>query len=149
MGLVTDAALTVPVGNVSPEATRLILTTERALREGIGAIGKGTRLGDLGYTIQQIIEGEGFHTIRELVGHGVGNDLHEDPYVPNYGVPGKGQTLKEGMVIAIEPMATIGDPDVELGEDKWTWQTPDKSLAAHFEHTVYIGGDGAEVLTRP
>ncbi len=147
-GLITDMAVTVAVGKVSAQAERLITVTREALEQGIRAIRPGITLGDLGATIQRRIEANGFSVVRDLVGHGVGRRLHEDPYVPNYGKPGQGIKIVEGMVLAIEPMATAGNPGVKLDPDGWTWRTKDGSLAAHFEHTVVVTGDGAEVLTR-
>lgn len=147
-GLITDMAVTVPVGKVSPGAERLIAETRRALEAGIAVLKPGIQLGDLGHAIQSTIEAAGFGVVRELVGHGVGRSLHEPPHVPNYGTPGAGPAVREGTVLAIEPMATLGDYRVRLDPDGWTFRTRDGSLAAHFEHTVYIGKDGAEVLTQ-
>ena len=147
-GFITDMAVTVAVGSISPQASRLILVTGEALERGISAIRPGARLGDVGYEIQRIIESSGFSVVRDLAGHGVGRRLHEEPYVPNYGAPGSGAALHEGMVLAIEPMAVIGGPDVVLGADDWTWHAKDGSLAAHFEHTVIITKTGAEILTK-
>ncbi|MBI4132026.1 MAG: M24 family metallopeptidase [Candidatus Sungbacteria bacterium] len=146
-GLITDMAVTIPVGNVSPRAGRLLVATSRALAEGIRVLKPGIRLGDLGHAIQQVIEAQEFSVVRDLVGHGVGRRLHEEPFVPNYGMPGTGKVIREGMVLAIEPMATVGSPSVRLADDGWTWCTADGSLAAHFEHTVLVRRDGAEVLT--
>ncbi|OHA08994.1 MAG: type I methionyl aminopeptidase [Candidatus Sungbacteria bacterium RIFCSPLOWO2_01_FULL_59_16] len=147
-GLVTDAAVTVPVGKVPPRAAKLIAAARRALEVGVAVLAPGIRLGDLGAAIQGEIERDGFGVVRELVGHGVGKRLHEDPYVPNYGRPGEGRAIPEGMVLAIEPMAVLGDPAVKLDADGWTWRTKDGSLAAHFEHTVIVTKERAEVLTR-
>ena len=147
-GLITDMAMTVPVGRIPTQAEALIAATERALRAGIAALRPGIWMGDLSHAIQQAIESCGFAVVRELVGHGVGRHLHEDPYVPNFGQPGEGVRIKEGMVLAIEPMATAGSPLVMLDSDGWTWRTKDGSLAAHFEHTVVVTKEGAEVLTR-
>jgi len=147
-GLITDMAVSVKVGAASENARRLVSVTREALDRGIAAIRPGMRMGDLGAAIQQVIENAGFGVVRELVGHGVGKELHEDPYVPNYGTPGEGIVLKKGLVIAIEPMATLGKPGVRLAADGWTWVTKDGSLAAHWEHTVVITDTGAEVLTR-
>lgn len=113
----------------------------------MSVLAPGILMGDLGHAIQQHIEENGFHVVRELVGHGVGHKLHEDPYIPNYGTPGTGVPIREGMVLAIEPMATAGDPAVRLARDGWTWRTRDGSLAAHVEHTVVVMKNGAEVLT--
>jgi len=147
-GLITDMAVTVPVGRISPPAEELIQVTHEALVSGIRVLRPGVRMGDLGHTIQRHIEENGFSVVRELVGHGVGQHLHENPYVPNYGTPGDGLLLKRGMVLAIEPMATAGSPLVRLDSDGWTWRTRDGSLAAHFEHTVIVTKTGAEILTK-
>lgn len=146
-GLITDMAVTVPVGAISPPAKRLLTATRQALERGIGALKAGIHLGDLGHAVEEAIASQGFSVVRDLVGHGVGRRLHEDPFVPNYGTPGEGAIVREGMVLAIEPMATAGGPAVRLDPDGWTWRTADGSLAAHFEHTVLITKDGAEVLT--
>lgn len=147
-GLITDMAITIAVGNVSSEAERLIGVTRKALAWGIQAIRPGSTLGDLGAVIQQHIEANGFSVVRDLVGHGVGQELHEEPHVPNYGKPGEGLELRAGMVLAVEPMATAGNPAVKLDPDGWTWRTRDGSRAAHFEHTVVVTKDGVEVLTK-
>lgn len=147
-GLVTDMAVTVPVGSALPQARLLISATREALRQGIAMLSAGVRLGDLGYAIQQVIEARGCSVIRDLVGHGVGHQLHEDPYVPNYGASGEGAVIRDGSVLAIEPMATLGGPAVGLDADGWTWRTRDGSLAAHFEHTVLVTKNGTEVLTK-
>ena len=147
-GLITDMAVTVPVGRIDATAENLIAVTREALAAGIRTLRPGIWMGDLSHTIQQTIESRGFAVVRELVGHGVGRHLHEDPYVPNFGRPGQGVRIKEGMVLAIEPMATAGSPLVLLAGDGWTWRTHDGSLAAHFEHTIVITGDGAEILTK-
>ncbi len=147
-GLITDMAVTVPVGSISPQAERLVGVTRRALEAGIAALKPGIHLGDLGNVIQRTIEAEGFSVVRELVGHGVGRELHEAPPVPNFGTPGTGPLIREGMILAIEPMATAGDYRVKLDGDSWTFRTLDGSLAAHFEHTVAVMKDGAEILTK-
>lgn len=147
-GLITDTARTLPVGNPSADVSRLLRGTRDALEAGIRALKPGIRMGDLGATIQEYLEGNGLAVIRELVGHGVGRKLHEDPYVPNYGDRGSGIVIRKGMVLAIEPMASLGGGEVELAADGWTWRTADGSPAAHFEHTVFISDTGAEVLTR-
>ncbi|MEK7108740.1 MAG: type I methionyl aminopeptidase [Patescibacteria group bacterium] len=147
-GLITDTAVTVPVGPVAKEAESLLTVTRAALAAGVAVLRSGIRMGDLGAAIQRSIEGGGFSVIRDLVGHGVGRHLHEDPYVPNYGKPGQGIKIAAGTVLAIEPMAAAGSPVVELADDGWTWKTKDGSLAAHFEHTVVVTEGGAEVLTR-
>jgi methionyl aminopeptidase len=148
-GFVADSAVTAGVGNVSPEAGRLIEVTREALDRGIGAARAGARLGQIGAAIQTYVEGEGFSVVREYVGHGVGRQMHEDPQVPNYGDPETGPVLKEGMVIAIEPMVNAGDWRTKRDSDNWTVRTLDGSLSAHFEHTLAVRDGAAEVLTLP
>ncbi|MDO8613353.1 MAG: type I methionyl aminopeptidase [Dehalococcoidia bacterium] len=148
-GFVADAAVTVGVGNVSPEAGRLIGVTREALNRGIDAAREEARLGQIGAAIQTYVEGEGFSVVREYVGHGVGRQMHEDPQVPNYGDPETGPVLKEGMVIAIEPMVNAGDWRTKRDPDNWTVRTLDGSLSAHFEHTLAVRDGAAEVLTLP
>jgi methionyl aminopeptidase len=144
----TDHAVTVPVGNISKEAQKLLEVTEKALNIGIAAAKPGKRTGDIGYAIQQYVEKFGFGIIEELAGHGVGYAVHEDPFVPNYGAPNEGVLLKPGMVLAIEPMFTAGKPNVRILKDGYTFVTKDRSLAAHFEHTIVITEKGAEILTK-
>ena len=148
-GFVADAAVTVGVGNVSPEAGRLIGVTREALNRGIDAARAEARLGQIGAAIQTYVEGEGFSVVREYVGHGVGRQMHEDPQVPNYGDQETGPVLKEGMVIAIEPMVNAGDWRTKRDPDNWTVRTLDGSLSAHFEHTLAVRDGAAEVLTLP
>ena len=148
-GFVADAAVTVGVGNVSPEAGRLIGVTREALNRGIEAARAEARLGQIGAAIQTYVEGEGFSVVREYVGHGVGRQMHEDPQVPNYGDPETGPVLKQGMVIAIEPMVNVGDWRTKRDPDNWTVRTLDGSLSAHFEHTLAVRDGAAEVLTLP
>ena len=148
-GFVADSAVTVGVGNVSPEAQRLIEVTREALARGIAAARAGARLGQIGAAIQAYVEGEGFSVVREYVGHGVGRQMHEDPQVPNYGDPESGPVLKEGMVIAIEPMVNVGDWRTKRDSDNWTVRTLDGSLSAHFKHTLAVRDGAAEVLTLP
>ena len=148
-GFVADAAVTVGVGNVSPEAGRLIGVTREALNRGIDAARAGARLGQIGAAIQTYVEGEGFSVVREYVGHGVGRQMHEDPQVPNYGDPAPAPVLKEGMVFAIEPMVNAGDWRTKRDPDNWTVRTLDGSLSAHFEHTLAVRDGAAEVLTLP
>ncbi len=148
-GFVADCAVTVGVGNVSPEGRRLIGVTREALSRGIGVARAGVRLGEIGAAIQGYVEGEGFSVVREYVGHGVGRRMHEDPQVPNYGSADSGPILKEGMVIAIEPMVNLGDWRTKRDSDNWTVRTLDGSLSAHFEHTIAIRDGEAEVLTLP
>lgn len=146
-GLYTDTAITVPVGKISADAARLLSATKRALERGIGRAKAGNRIGDIAAAVENIAKAEGLGVVRDLVGHGVGYDLHEDPQVPNYGKAGSGELLAEGMVIAIEPMFTLGAYKLKVDDDGWTVRTADGSLAAHFEHTVAVGKNGAEILT--
>ena len=146
-GLITDMAITVGVGKISKEAERLVNATRESLEKGIAVLAPGIRLGDLGAVIQNHLEKNGFGVIRDLAGHGTGRVLHEEPFVPNYGKRGAGPVVLEGTVLAIEPMATQGDWHIVLARDGWTFRTKDGKLAAHFEHTVVITKDGAEVLT--
>jgi methionyl aminopeptidase len=146
-GFHADSAVTIPVGEPSPEALKLIETTERALWAGLAEAKAGRRLGDIGAAVQTVAEGAGFSVVREYVGHGVGRSLHEEPPVPNYGAPGKGFKLSEGLVIAIEPMVNVGGFETRLLGDGWTVVTADGSLSAHFEHTVAVMPDGPWVLT--
>jgi methionyl aminopeptidase len=146
-GWVADAAITVPVGSVNPEARKLLDVTREALLAGAEQARPGNRLGDVSAAIQRQVELEGFSIIRSLVGHGIGRDMHEDPQIPNYGEPGKGPELEPGMVLALEPMVNAGGPEVRVGEDNWAVYSADGSLAAHFEFTVAVTGDGPRVLT--
>jgi methionyl aminopeptidase len=146
-GFHSDMAVTLPVGEASPEALRLIKTTKKALKRGIKKSRPGNTLGDLGNTIQRFIEGQGFGVVRDLCGHGIGRKLHEDPQILNFGKRGKGMELKEGMVICIEPMVTAGDYSIEESGDGYGYKTRDGSLSAHFEHTLAITQKGARVLT--
>lgn len=148
-GFVADSALTVGVGDVSPEAQRLIDTTKESLWCGIRAARAGSRVGEIGLAIQSYAEGEGYSVVREYVGHGVGRAMHEDPQIPNYGPADRGPVLRPGMVIAIEPMVNIGDWRTKRDPDNWTVRTVDGSLSAHFEHTLAITDGEAEVLTLP
>ena len=146
-GWVADAARTFPVGEVDGRARGLLDATEQALHAGVAECRAGNRMGDVSAAIQRVAEGAGLSVVRSLVGHGVGRDMHEDPQVPNYGKPGKGPLLEEGMVLAIEPMTTAGRPAVRVGGDGWAIFSADGSPAAHFEFTVAITGDGPRVLT--
>ncbi len=146
-GAIADSAYTYAVGAIDPEAQRLLDTCQDALSAGIAQARPGNRIGDVSHAIQDVVEGGGFSVIRSLVGHGVGRHYHEDPHVPNFGAPGRGPRLSEGMTIAIEPMITVGSPEVVLHDDGWTISTADGSLSAHFEHTVAITGGGPRVLT--
>jgi methionyl aminopeptidase len=147
-GFYGDAAVTVPVGRVAPEAERLMRVTEEALRRAIEQAREGKRLGELSAEIQRTVEGAGFSVVREFVGHGIGKRLHEEPPVPNFGEPHFGPRLREGMVLAIEPMVTAGGPEVLLKEDGWTAVTRDGSLAAHFEHSVAVTKNGPYILSQ-
>ena len=142
-----DAAITVAVGDVSPEAEKLIAVTEEALRRGIAAASVGKRLGDVGASVQKWVESQGFAIVRNYVGHGIGRAMHEEPQVPNYGAAERGLQIKEGLCIAIEPMVNIGGADTRTLEDRWTVVTADGSLSAHFEHTVWCSAAGPQVLT--
>ena len=147
-GYYGDAAVTVPVGAISPEARRLLTVTEEALYRGIAAIRAGNRIGDISAAIQGHVEAAGFSVVRELVGHGIGKNLHEDPQVPNYGTSGRGVELKPGMVFAIEPMVNEGTYRVDILRDGWTVVTADGKLSAHFEHSVAITENGPVILSR-
>jgi methionyl aminopeptidase len=147
-GFYGDSAITVGVGRVSDEALRLMRVTEQALYKGIEQLHDGKRLGDLGHAVQQVAESAGYSVVRAFVGHGIGRKLHEEPPVPNYGEPDRGIRLREGMVLAIEPMVNIGGYEVEIKEDGWTAVTRDGSLAAHFEHSVAITKDGPVILSQ-
>jgi methionyl aminopeptidase len=146
-GWVADAARTFPVGEISPEAQNLLRATEESLHAGVAQCLKGNRMGDVSSAIQQVAERAGLAVVRSLVGHGVGQKMHEDPQVPNYGKPGKGPLLEEGMVIAIEPMTTAGHAGVRVGGDGWAIYSEDSSPAAHFEFTVAVTGEGPRILT--
>lgn len=146
-GLFTDMAVTIGIGKISSESQRLIRVTKEALDIGIRAVRAGVRIGDIGNVIQKYLEKHKLGIIRNLAGHGVGYEVHEEPLIPNFGEPGTGPELKENMVIAIEPMATLGGWQVKLADDGWTFRTGDGSLGAHFEHTLAVTKNGAEVLT--
>jgi methionyl aminopeptidase len=146
-GFFGDCAVTVPVGDVTPEAARLLQVTEEALFRGIDCVRPGARVSDIGAAVQQHVEAQGYSVVREFVGHGIGTSLHEEPQVANYGPAGRGPRLSEGMVLAIEPMVNAGQPEVRILPDRWTAVTRDRSLSAHFEHTVVVTRDGAEILT--
>lgn len=146
-GLITDMAITVPVGKISEEAEKLLRVTKESLDKGIAVLRAGARLGDYGHAVQAHLETSGFGVIRDLVGHGVGDKLHEPPEIANFGTKGTGKEFVEGQVVALEPMATLGDYRIVAAPDTWTLKTKDGSLTAHFEHTVVIWKDGAEVLT--
>jgi methionyl aminopeptidase len=143
-----DSAVTVPVGDIDDDRKRLLDVTQRSLDEAIEQMIPGNRLSDLGHCVQRRVEGSGFTVVREFAGHGIGKALHENPWIPNYGKPGRGPRLLPGMVFAIEPMVTAGSAEVLMLDDEWTAVTVDGSMAAHFEHTILITEEGPEVLTR-
>lgn len=146
--MITDAAISVIVGKTDDKSSEeLVRTTQRALEQGISMLCHGIRVGDLAHSIEEVLNAKRYGIVRDLVGHGVGHYLHEEPNIPNYGSAGTGPVLKSGMTIAIEPMATLGDYRVYVANDGWTILTQDGSRAAHFEHTVLITTDGAEILT--
>jgi methionyl aminopeptidase len=147
-GFFGDAAITVPVGDVGEEAKKLLEVTERALHIGIAKAVIGNRIGDISAAVQQYVEENGFSVVRAFVGHGVGRALHEEPAVPNYGRPGQGPRLRDGMTLAIEPMVNAGTADVKVLEDDWTTVTADGSLSAHFEHTIAVTKRGPKILTK-
>lgn len=146
--LCTDTAVTVGVGRISKDAEQLLRVTGDALDVGITAVRPGATIGDVGFAIERFLKKHNLGIVRELAGHGVGYDVHEEPLIPNYGKPGAGAELQEGMVIAIEPMAMLGGERLIHDEKNWTYRTRDGSLAAHFEHTIAVTATGAEVLTR-
>jgi methionyl aminopeptidase len=148
-GYYGDAAVTIPVGKIAPEAERLLRVTRESLDRAIEQARPGNRLSDISHAVQSWVEGNGFSVVRELVGHGIGTRMHEDLQLPNYGEPGHGPRLREGMTLAIEPMVNVGKPAIRILEDEWTAVTADGSLSAHFEHTVAITSDGPWILTRP
>jgi methionyl aminopeptidase len=142
-----DSAITVGVGKISPEAEKLLAATEGALMAGINTACAGKHLGDISTAIQDYAESRGYSVVREYTGHGIGRNMHEDPQIPNFGVPGQGPVLKKGMTLALEPMVNIGDWRTKVEDDNWTVKTSDGSLSAHFEHTIAIMDEGSEVLT--
>ena len=146
-GWVADGAVTLPIGRVTEEARDLLTTTEASLFAGIEKAVPGNHLGDISAAIQERVERDNFSIIRNLVGHGIGRDMHEEPQIPNFGRPGEGPLLEEGMALAIEPMVNIGGPGVTMGDDGWAVYSEDESLAAHFEFTVAVTADGPRVLT--
>src|SRR5690242_3724806 len=146
-GWVADAARTFPVGPITPVARKLLVTTEQALMLAVEQCRVGNRLGDVSHAIQKHVEAAGLSIVRTLVGHGIGRDMHEDPQIPNYGTPGTGVPLEEGMVLAVEPMVTAGRHGVRVGDDHWAIYSQDGSLAAHFEFTVAITREGPKILT--
>jgi methionyl aminopeptidase len=146
-GYYGDAAVTYPVGDVSPEAVRLIEAAEEAFFKGFEKMQEGNRISDISHAIQNSVEKQGFSVIRAFVGHGIGISLHEEPQIPNFGPPGQGPKIKKGLVLAIEPMISAGDWKIEIKDDSWTAVTKDKSLSAHYEHTVALTQHGAEILS--
>jgi methionyl aminopeptidase len=148
-GLFTDMAMTVPVGNVSPASKKLLETTEQALDVGISAAKLGSRVGDIGFAIENFVKsGSKYSIVEILAGHGVGREIHEDPFIPNFGKSGTGAPLQKNMVIAIEPMLNMGTKNVKLDKDQYTYRTADGKRSAHFEHTILITENGAEILTK-
>ncbi|MFH1979346.1 MAG: type I methionyl aminopeptidase [Patescibacteria group bacterium] len=146
-GLFTDTAVTVGVGKISAKDQELLDITKQGLKEGIAVLRPGVTLGDYGFAVQSFVEDKGFSVVRNLVGHGVGYEVHEEPDIPNWGRKGKGMILEEGMILALEPMVCTGEPEVVLDSDNWTWKTKDGLKSAHFEHTIVVEKDGARVLT--
>jgi methionyl aminopeptidase len=146
-GYYGDSAITIPVGKVSAETQRLLDVTRASLGKAIDAVRPGAMLGDVGAAVQEMVEAEGFSVVKEFVGHGIGTKMHEDPQIPNFGQRGRGVRLREGMVLAIEPMVNAGGDAVRVLKDGWTAVTEDGSLSAHFEHTVAVTRDGAVILT--
>lgn len=146
-GWYADAAITYPVGEIDAAARRLIDVTRQAMLRGIAAATSGSRLGDIGHAVQETAEAAGFSVVRDLVGHGIGHDPHEEPQVPNFGRPGRGLALEAGMVICIEPMVNEGRAEVRTLSDRWTVVTADQRRSAHFEHTVAVQADGPKILT--
>jgi methionyl aminopeptidase len=147
-GFCADTARTVLVGNVSPEKQKLVQTAREALESAIELCRPGNRLGDIGHAVQSYAESRGYSVVRQFVGHGTGKQMHEDPQVPNFGAAGEGKRMKPGLVIAVEPMVNAGTPEVEVLDDNWTAVTKDRSMSAHFEHTIAVTEDGPWVLTR-
>ena len=148
-GYFADAALTVPVGKIAPERAKLLRVTRESLEHAIEKVRPGNRLGDVSAAVQEWVEKNGYSVVREFVGHGIGTRMHEDPQLPNYGTPGQGARLQEGMVLAIEPMVNTGGAAVKVLDDDWTAVTADGSDSAHFEHTVAVTKNGPWILTRP
>ena len=147
-GLVADSAVTLPVGEISAVAQRLLAVCQDALAAGIEQAQIGNHLSDISHAVQVVVEEAGFAVVRSLVGHGVGRSYHEDPQIPNFGPPGRGPVLQEGMTLAIEPMITAGRPEVYVHDDDWSISSIDESLASHFEHTVAVTAEGPRILTK-
>ena len=146
-GWVADAAVTLPIGNVTPIAKRLLASTRQSLFDAVEQCRPGNHLGDIGHAVQERVEADGFSVVRQLVGHGIGRDMHEDPQIPNYGARGEGPLLEEGMVFAVEPMVNAGSHPIRVASDNWSVYSEDGSLAAHFEHTVAVTAEGPRILT--
>jgi methionyl aminopeptidase len=146
-GFFADAAVTVPVGDVDPDVAKLLEVTQASLHAGIEQARAGNRLGDIGAAVQEVAEAHGYGVVRDLVGHGVGREMHEEPQVPNYGKRGRGMKLEAGLVLAIEPMLNAGSANVRTLPDRWTVVTADRRVSAHFEHTVAVGTNGPRILT--
>ena len=144
--MIVDGACTVPVGSISEDRQKLLATTERSLNEGLSQIKEGCTVGDIGSAIEVVLKKDNYGIVRDLVGHGVGHQVHEDPNIPNYGKKGSGERLLTGMTIAVEPMATLGGEKIYIDTDGWTVRTSDGSVSAHFEHTVLITENGHEIL---
>lgn len=147
-GMITDSATTVIIGSSNQKVQNLVAETQQSLEAGIQVIRAGVQIGDIGHAVQQVLDTKKYGIIKDLVGHGVGHALHEDPNIPNTGRRGRGFKLEAGMTIAVEPMASLGSDDIVMEDDGWTISTRDGSLAAHFEHTILVTEDSAEVLTR-
>jgi methionyl aminopeptidase len=147
-GWLADSAWSYAVGNISPEAKRLLQVTEKALYLGIEQAVPGNRVGDISHAIQSYAEAQGYSVVRDFTGHGIGQRIHEEPYIPHFGPPGRGPRLKEGMVITIEPMLNVGSYHVKIDEDGWTARTRDGKLSAQYEHTIAITADGPVILTK-
>jgi methionyl aminopeptidase len=147
-GYFADSAVTVPVGNIKSELQKLLDVTRDSLDRAIEKMRVGNRLGDVGHAVQSLVEGNGFSVVREFVGHGIGTKMHDEPNLPNYGEPGRGARLQEGMVIAVEPMVNAGGHEVRM-RDEWVAETADGSPSAHFEHTIAVTSNGPLILTRP
>lgn len=146
-GMITDSAITVAVGSVSPQVQKLIDDTKKSMMAGIGAVKAGAHVGDISAAVEAVLKPAGYGIVEDLAGHGVGDSLHEEPWIPNFGKAGKGPVLEAGMTIAIEPMATLGSKKVRIAKDRWTVYTKDMSLTAHFEHTILVTEKGHEILT--
>jgi methionyl aminopeptidase len=143
-----DGAVTFPVGVMDDQVAKLLETTSGALAAGIAQAREGNAIQDMARAIQSVVEGAGFSVVRDLVGHGIGREMHEQPQVPNFTVPGRSPALVEGMTLAVEPMVNMGAPEIVIRDDGWTVVTKDDTLSAHFEHTIAVGKEGSEVLTR-